>query len=173
MSRTSNRTPILPADALTGTYASELHDTEGLDREVTLSGDMSLEDLRDQLNKPGTMDIETADFKSFAEELAFMNEQVLIRIEESTDKNAEKIVFVSNDGIPQRFVRGEWVIAKRKYAEVLARSKPFSVATPEINDGNGDRTTSIRTNVAQMYPFTMRDKNPRGEAWLNRVKQEA
>jgi hypothetical protein len=171
-----NRTPVdtLSSDALTGATRTEAGETDNsLDREVGLSGDMTIEDIVAALNKPGAADIDSPDFKSMADELAFMNEMVAVRIHESTDKNAEKIIFVSNDGTPQRFVRGQYVAAKRKYVEVLARAKPFSVATPETFDGNGDRTTSIRTTVGLMYPFDMQDRNPRGQAWLQRVLAEA
>lgn len=173
---TRNRTPVdtLTNDALTGANYTEAGEAGGkLDREVGLSGDHSIHDIVAALNQPGVMDIDSPEFKSAAAELEFMNEMVAVRVHESTDKNAEKIIFVSNDGVPQRFVRGQYVAAKRKYVEVLARSKPFSVTTPETTDGNGDRTTMIRTTVGLMYPFDMQDRNPRGQAWLQRVLAEA
>lgn len=168
-----NRTPAVQNDELTGTHLTAADGVDGQDREISLGVELSLEELRDQLNKPGTIDIDSRDFKTLADELEFMNEKVLVRIAESSDKHAEKVINVFNDGVPQRFVRGEWTIARRKYVEVLARSKPFSVSTPETVDGNGDRTTAIRTTVGLMYPFEMNDRNPRGNAWLQRVLAEA
>jgi len=169
-----SRTPVVPNDSLTGTTLAEAHELDDSnDREISLGSEMTLEELRDSLNKPGTIDISSPDFRSTVEELAFMDEKVLVFIFDSNEKNAEKVINVFNDGTPQRFVRGEWTIAKRKYVEVLARSKPFSVATPEIDDGDGGRTTSIRTTAGLLYPFDMRDKNPAGKAWLQRVLAEA
>jgi hypothetical protein len=171
---TRNRPPAaVPADALTGTIKTEAFEVEGLDTTTSLAGDMTLEQIRDSINKPGTIDLGSPDFKNFADELAFMNEQVVVVVHESQDKNAEKVINVFNDGVPQRFVRGQATIVRRKYVEVLARSKPFSVATPEETDGNGDRTTNIRTTAGLMYPFEMRDKNPRGQQWLQRILAEA
>lgn len=176
MSRTD--TTITSSRSATRGNASRSADTQEMDlgvqdRQITLEGDMSIEELRDSLNARVTLDVGTPDFKDHAENLAFMEERVLVRVMESADKNAEKIVEVFNDGVPQRFVRGQWQIAKRKFVEVLARAKPFSVQTPEMTDGNGNRTTAINVSHGLRYPFEMRDDNPRGQAWLQGVIQEA
>jgi hypothetical protein len=166
-----NRTPVVTSDMHTGTHAADSLDTDlgGLDRSITLDTDLSLEELRDSLNATVSMSGSDPAFQKFTADSAFMEEQVLIRVLPSADQNAEKIVDVYNDGRPQRFIRGEWTISRRKYVEVLARAKPFSVATPEITDGNGDRTTKIDINHGLRYPFEMRDKNPIGQAWLNDI----
>ncbi len=152
------------------TIAHEDENQIGEDREVTLSSDLTLEQICQQLN--GNNDIVLLDEVSFgsqAENLAFMEEKVLVHVFTSVEKNAEKIVDVYNDGIPQRFIRGQWQVVKRKYVEVLARAKPFSVETPETTDANGDRTTKIQTTNGMRYPFEMKDSNPRGAAWLQSV----
>jgi hypothetical protein len=166
-----NRTPAVTPDMMTGTVGADSFDADlgGLDRSITLEHDLSLEELRDNLNATVSMSSNDPAFKKFTADSAFMEEQVLVRVLPSADQNAEKIVDVYNDGRPQRFIRGEWTIARRKYVEVLARAKPFSVATPEITDGNGDRTTKIDINHGMRYPFEMRDKNPIGQAWLNDI----
>ena len=146
----------------------------GGDRELSLDTEMSLEDIRDQLNNQTvTIDIgDAVNFESHAENLAFNEEQVLVCVFPSPDPNAEKIVEVFNNGIPQRFIRGQWQICKRKYVEVLARAKPFNVSTPEVSDNAGGRTTSIQTTTGLRYPFEMRDQNPRGAAWLQGILAE-
>lgn len=142
----------------------------GQDKQITLDADMSLDDIVDELNT-----IEPAgsiNFEDQAAALDFMEEEVVVCVFTSTDKNAEPIVEVFCNGTPQRFIRGQWQKVKRKYVEVLARAKPFTVTTPETLDSNGDRTTRIDINNALRYPFEMRDKNPKGAAWLHGILAE-
>jgi hypothetical protein len=173
-----NRTPALSgaaADMLTGTQGTDTLtiDLGGLDKSIELTGEMSLQELRDSLNSNISGDMNDPHFKKFTQDSAFMEEQVLVRVHPSTDKSATKIVEVWNNGTPQRFIRGQFVIARRKYVEVLARAKPFSVTTPEVVDHEGNRTTRIDTQAGLMYPFDMNDPNPMGQVWLQSVLQEA
>jgi hypothetical protein len=173
-----NRTPAaetVPADALTGTMKLEATDIgqDHLDKSIGLGMDMSLEELRDALNATVSQSMDDPHLKKFMADAAFMEEQVLVRVAPSSSKDDPKIVEVWNDGRPQRMIRGEWTIVRRKYVEVLARAKPFGVTTPETIDANGDRTTRIDTHNGTMYPFEMRDKNPIGPAWLARILAEA
>lgn len=171
--RTQNLTPAIHVKE--GGKAIDTNDTDqgGLDKSIVLEGDMSLEDLRDSLNSHVALDVDSPDFQKFAGNIDFMNEPVLICITPTADKGAEQVIDVYNDGIPQRFVRGHWTVAKRKFVEVLARSKPFGVTTPEITDGNGNRTTRIDVTHGLRYPFEMKDRNPRGQSWLQNILQEA
>jgi hypothetical protein len=174
---TRNRTPATPAIHMkpgTGTDLIDSDDSDlgGMDKSIVLEGDMTLEELRDSLNTV-SYHTDTPDFKSFTDNVAFMEERVLVNVHPSTDKNAELVIDVFNGGVPQRFIRGEWIIAKRKYVEVLARAKPFGLTTPEITDGNGNRTTKISLQHGMAYPFDMRDPNPRGQGWLQGILREA
>ena len=173
---TRNRTPAtVPADALTGTTKLDAADIDQshLDKSIGLGMDMSLEELRDSLNATVSQSMDDPHLKQFFADAKFMEEEVLVRVAPSSNKDDEKIIAVWNDGKPQRMIRGEWTIVKRKYVEVLARSKPFGVTTPEVIDANGDRTTRIDTHNGSLYPFEMRDRNPIGQAWLARVMSEA
>lgn len=174
MTRNTTRTPAVTDSDLTGTKLARTEDMDlgDHDRSITLDSDLSLEDLRDSLNSTVTMNPEDPAFKKFTEDSKFMDEKVLVRILPSSDKHAEKIICIGNGGTNQHFLRGEWTIAKRKYVEVLARAKPFSVQTPEITDGNGDRTTKIDLSHGLRYPFEMRDQNPIGQTWLNHIMQQ-
>lgn len=154
------------ADLDTGDLDIGVHD-----KSVDLGMDMTLEQIRDQLNA-GASTMESPDFKGFAETLEFMEERVLVRVQTSSEPYSERIVEVYNNGVPQFFVRGEWVIARRKYVEILARAKPFSVTTPEALDARGNRTNRIETHNGQRYPFEMKDSNPKGAAWLNAIFME-
>jgi hypothetical protein len=173
--RTRTTAPVVPADALTGTTKIDAADIDQghLDKSISLGMEMSLEELRDSLNATVSQSMDDPQLKKYFADAAFMDEEVLVRVAPSSNNDDEKIIAVWNDGKPQRMIRGQWTIVKRKYVEVLARSKPFGVTTPEIIDANGDRTTRIDTHNGSLYPFEMRDKNPIGQAWLSRILSEA
>lgn len=117
--------------------------------------------------------------------LAFAEEPVTIRIERSNEKHAPIVVdcWVNGKGA-EVFVNGKWtefgclpvgipVTTKRKYVEILARSKIDNVTTNTgtIHDANPvnhiDRATSSKV------PFSMiQDRNPLGVEWLTRLLQE-
>jgi hypothetical protein len=171
---TRTRTEIATPDMMTGTSHGDTltMDLGDNDRSITLEPEQTLEELRDSLNTPVSRDMNDPAFKKYADETDFMDEKVVVLVHESPEKNAEKIVDVYNNGTPQRFVRGEWVICRRKFVEVLARAKPFGVTTPEIVDGNGDRATKISMASGHRYSFEMRDRNPLGQAWLNNIMRQ-
>lgn len=178
MTKASNRTPahnVLPADALTGTKLVDSEDIDlgHLDKSIGLGADMSIEELRDSLNARVSASMDDPILHDYVAATAFMEERVLVRVAPSANQDDPKIVEVWNNGTPQRMVRGEWTIVRRKYVEVLARSKPFNVTTPEYTDAKGDRATKIDTHNATMYPFEMRDSNPLGQPWLGRILSES
>lgn len=142
-------------------------DLGSMDKSLTLDADLSIEELRDHLNA-GTGQISSFDLANWSESIAYMEEKVLVRVLPSAEPGAEKIIEVFNNGIPQRFIRDEWVVARRKFVEVLARALPFSVTTPEALDGRGDKTRRIDVHNGQRFPFEMKDpSNPaKGAAWL-------
>ncbi len=154
------------ADIDTSEVELDMHD-----RSIDLANDYDIFALRDQLNA-GATDLGSPLMKGFVESLEFMNEEVLVRVLPSSEQHVEKIVEVWNDGTCQRFIRDQWVVAKRKYVGVLARSIPFSVTTPEGQDGRGDRTRRIETHNGMRHPFEMKDRNPIGMTWLNRLFME-
>lgn len=117
--------------------------------------------------------IETADGplnRAWAEEMQFMNEEIEVMVHESSDKNAEFIVEVWNDGRAQRFLRGQPVVVKRKYVEVLGGSKITTYRQEHYKDANGnDAIRNVPTTSAR-YPFqVLRDANPRGADWLRKL----
>lgn len=154
------------ADIDTGEQDLSIHD-----RSIDLNNDFDIFALRDALNAGG-QDLGNPLMSGFVETLAFMEEMVLIRVHPSSEKDSEKIIEVWNDGTPQRFIRDQWVVSKRKYVEVLARSMPYSVTTPEGLDGRGDKTRRIETHTGNRFPFEMKDRNPIGATWLNRLFME-
>lgn len=108
--------------------------------------------------------------------LAFYEEKVEIMIVDSTDPNPENYVFVSINGKGPMPHGVPWVprnvpvVMARKYVEQLARAKPVSLRTEEVQDFQGNRTTRVKRHAAMRYPFTvLRDTNPKGRAWLAEI----
>lgn len=112
--------------------------------------------------------------KQWAEQMAFMDEIVTVMVHESTDENAEPIVEVFCNGVPQRFIRGKEQPVKRKFVEVMARAKGTRYSQEKYTDANGVEGYRQVPHTALRYPFTVsEDKNPRGKDWLKSVLAEA
>jgi hypothetical protein len=126
--------------------------------------------------------------KEHAERLAFMEEPVTIRIEPGSEENAPQYVMLCVNGRGCEYlINGKWKTAvhgwisigevitiKRKYLEVLARSKIDRIETivPEMGASEADLREGgkIRRFTRQNNAFSvLEDKNPRGAAWLTSV----
>lgn len=111
---------------------------------------------------------------TWAEDMQFNEEKVEVTVHTTSDKNAEPIVEVYNNGIPQRFIRGKRQTVKRKFVEVLARAKMTSYGNQKIMLDGGDETYVYPESTALRYPFTVHsDPNPRGIDWLKAILSEA
>ena len=111
----------------------------------------------------------------FLDELKFMEEPVDVMVHESAADNAEAIVEVFHNGIPQRFIRGQTQTVKRKFIEVLARAKKTAYSQQVFADrATGDAIQRMTPHTALQYPFqVVSDPNPRGTPWLRKVLAEA
>lgn len=122
-------------------------------------------------------DIQIADkplADDYADALAFMEEKLLVVLNEESDPNAENPVQVACNGINQFFIRGQAQEVKRKYVEILARAKRTTITTPEVTDATGARTHMIKQATSLRYPFqVLQDPNPKGPAWLRAVLSES
>jgi hypothetical protein len=106
-------------------------------------------------------------------EMMFMEELVKIRVEPLNEKNPRKMIDLYVNG------KAEWVpvgrpwIMRRKYVEVLARSKPMSVQTKHesAEESLNPQNEVIRTTSSQ-FPFSVLEDTPRGIEWLNRLMAE-
>jgi hypothetical protein len=108
---------------------------------------------------------------SYAAQLAFLEEKVDVLVHESTDPNAEPIVPTAVNGVNQFFPRGQVVTCKRKFVEVLARSKVESFKTKVIHE-DGNVYNRMERQRGYRYPFSVvRDDNPKGHAWLKSVME--
>lgn len=140
-------------------------------------GDVTLNptgDARDALERP---DVEIPDGPpslDFLAELAFMNEPVTVIVHESSDPLAEPLPEIRCNGRLQIFPRGQEVVCRRAFVEVLARAKPVHYGNVEYVDGEGNKAVKYPQKKSLRYPFSVvDDKNPRGRAWLKKVLAEA
>lgn len=143
--------------------------------QVGQDGDVTMPSTGDaHLNHP-TIEVPDGPVaKSFLDELAFNEELVTVRVSETTDPKEGICISTWNDGRHQLFIRGEDVTVKRKFLEVLARSKPVTYANVEYVDAEGNRAVKYPKRTANRFPFAViRDDNPRGGAWLRKILAEA
>lgn len=125
----------------------------------------------------------TPDVEYF-EALQFAEEPISIRIERSAEKFAPNSVDCWVNGIgAEIMINGKWVqcgylpvghvvTTKRKYVEVLARSKQDTVQTAVLKHEDFEENTNP-ISTSQKVPFSViRDANPRGAEWLTKLIRE-
>lgn len=128
--------------------------------------------------------VDTPLMSEHARLLAFAEEPVTIRIAQSSEKFAPKVVdaWVNGKGA-EVLMNGKWVelgwlpvnipvTTRRKYVEILARSKTDALSTQvvkheESEENNIDRNTSSKTVFS-----VIDDKSPLGVEWLTRLLME-
>ena len=106
------------------------------------------------------------------EEIAFMEEEITIMVQETADENAENPVIVGNNGVFKQFFRGVPTLTKRKFVDSLI-VKTGRVSTPEYINNAGERARKISQHSAHKYPFmVVKDSNPKGAEWLTQRLSE-
>ena len=130
-----------------------------------------------------------ADEAAYNAELAFMEEPVTIYIQQERSDNppATYSCWVNGKGAEHlRDVNGvkKWMICgwlpvgvevttRRKYVEVLARSRRGSVKTDTQNPENQPNGGRITRRMSSEISFSIiEDKNPRGREWFSRIMME-
>ena len=122
--------------------------------------------------------------KDYMAQLAFNEEPVTIIIEENTRSDFPEThvpVQVAGRGA-ELLINGKWaevgwlpvgqeITTKRKFVEVLVRSKTDTVNTIH-EDANVERPrNSVQRRTSAMYPISVLvDENPMGRAWLTQVR---
>lgn len=106
------------------------------------------------------------------EALAFNEEVLTVLVHDSTNPTDEPVPEVWNDGRCQRFLRGKEMQVKRKYVEVLARSKKTIYTQEELPNRGGYRNVP---HTALRYPFSVLHdpSGDRGKAWLQAILAQA
>lgn len=158
-------------------------------KEPALS-DIKLPDLGKGLPERGDTQVVTADShidKDYLDALAFMEEPVTIRIEPPQSDNAAMTVdcWVNGKGAEVKDVRtGKWLelnilpvgvvcTTKRKYVEVLARSKTMRVRTPDHGDGKNIDNNNLTRAHARSHVFSVIKDTDKGTAWLTDLLSQA
>lgn len=110
----------------------------------------------------------------YVKELAFMEEEVTVMVNETNDENEIPMVDIYVNGRVQYFPRGVAVKCRRKFLEGLVRSKPVNVRCQAVVPGAGQEPVNkVSRTTAIKYPFTViEDKNPNGNAWLRKIMAE-
>ena len=112
--------------------------------------------------------------KDWADTMAFNEELIKVMVHETTDPNATPIPDVYVNGIGQRFIRGQKQDVKRKFVELLARSRKTTYSQEKVRDDNGNESYRNVPHTALAYPFSvLEDQNPRGADWLTAILAEA
>ena len=117
--------------------------------------------------------VENDNIDQYARDLAFMAEPVEVMILPSQNKDdTTRLVTVSVNGTTYYMMRGEWRIVPRFVLEVLIRSKreSWNFGYRKAADGSTFETSNAY-NVLR-FPHHYRDKNPRGQAWYDSIKDQ-
>lgn len=123
----------------------------------------------------------------YTQALQFAEEPVTIRIEPGQEKNAPTVIdcWVNGKGAEVLdSVTGKWmeinclpiggeIVTKRKYVEVLARAKYDSINTVAGSTRDENPENRIQRSTSRRATFSvLRDDNPLGREWLNRLMRE-
>lgn len=118
----------------------------------------------------------------YTDALRFNEEPVTIRIERTGEKNPARVVDLWCNGKgAEAIVNGRWVelgalpigvpvTTKRKYVEILARSKVDAIETRVENRDSERPDNLIDRSTSSRAPFSViEDRNPKGAAWLTNL----
>lgn len=112
--------------------------------------------------------------KSYLDELAFMEEYVEVYLNRGREKHAPLFEQVGVNGTIIWIQVETPTRIKRKYLEVLARSMPMDVRTNSGEDASDALTfNKVDRSLSANFSFSVVDPNPRGAAWLAKVRRES
>jgi hypothetical protein len=110
---------------------------------------------------------------TYAEQLAFNEEPIEIRLEPRQERNAPRVQDVSVNGDRRWLPIGVPIRIQRKFVEVMARAQPYGVETDVGNATVDNPHNIIHKRPFRAVPFSvLHDPNPRGAAWLNKISFE-
>lgn len=116
----------------------------------------------------------TALNRDYVEALKF-NEDVLdIILEPSSEENAPTVIDVTVNGETKYIPVGQQVSLKRKFVEVLMRSKPIAVSTQHEDIGAKVVNNRIIRNARAKYPMSIINDPAQGKGveWMRRIRAE-
>lgn len=116
----------------------------------------------------------TALDKNYADALKF-NEDVLdILLEPSSEENAPTVIDVTVNGETKWIMVGQQIGLKRKFVEVLMRSKPVAVSTSHEDIGAKVINNRIIRSTRAKYPLSILHDPAQGKGieWMRRIRAE-
>lgn len=127
-----------------------------------------------QIDPVSDREFKTATAEGRLEYEKFMEEPIVIKIHETTDKNEPPYAFIGDNGVTVWVPRNRPVELPRKFVETLARSQVRAYTQERDPDPHADEGMRTKRSVGASYPFqVLRDPNPKGRAWLARVTHES
>jgi hypothetical protein len=135
--------------------------------------DQSSEDFMAEMNTR-ERDINAPEFKSKMDELRFNEEILTIRLHDAMTDESGDIVDVQCNNQHCIMRTGGTYNVKRKFVGVLLSSFQILYNDKMIKDNAGNDTVVHPSRRVDKHPFdVIEDKNPRGRAWLQRVRMQA
>lgn len=145
-------------------------ETFAVNETIGQGGDFSLGEIN---SGAGIEVVAEANIAKAADLEAFMNEVLVIMVFEDNQEGALPTVEPKVKGMKQIIVRGAQSKVRRKFVEVLARSR--TTKYDQIQRDMSDPSSRFMRPKAKMsYPFSvLHDPNPRGKDWLKAILAEA
>lgn len=134
-----------------------------------------LADLGEEREPEIILSSESMAEKDYLDELAFMEEEVVVLLNRGREKFAPKHEMFGVNGQTLWVIVGVPTKLKRKFVEVMARSQPMDVRTNSGEEAT-DAMTFNRTerSLSSNFSFSiLKDPNPKGAAWLEKVMRES
>lgn len=112
--------------------------------------------------------------KDYLDALKFNEDVLEVLVEPSSEENAPTIISVECNGEAQWVRVGQQVQLKRKFVEILLRSKPISISTTHEDIGAKIINNRVMRNTRAKYPLTIMSDPAQGKGteWLRRVRAE-
>lgn len=143
-------------------------ETEAVDENIKSGEPLPIAELGVKGSAP-IEKVSESDFVEAAELEKFMSEVLTVRIYPTPDKNAVQFPTPSCNGVNQPFIRGKVQKVRRKYVEILARTRTTGY-TQMVPDSSRPEHILMIPSDALVYPFeVLHDPNPTGPAWLKAI----
>lgn len=151
-----------------GSYSDELddHAVHSVDEEPLdlMHSNVPVLNFKEELTV-----ITEREFRDKAEYERFMEDPLVIVINETSDEKAPPIVFVGSNGDGRWIPRAIPVKIQRKYVERLAQSQERHYVTTPNKDTSADNAMLVKARNVGISFHVLKDPHPRGQAWLRRV----
>jgi len=150
-----------------GVFAEDVYEKE--DVLNVLVDPLTLEEGR-----PGLTSVHSAEFKAKAEQMIFDVELIQIMVMPSASTYPDHTFHVGVNGTLRLVVRGMKMVLPRNYVEVLLRAKTSTYGNFEVrNPMTNELEVQNPETKSHRYPLQiLRDDNPLGPRWLERVTND-